>query len=418
MLQKIARDEEKKEKAKESKRLKQAGTTKEKKKSYEHPVRARRVRIYPDKDQKIGLKQWFGAVRFCYNLLVADQNNVGQGGVNKASMRKVVKDAHQEHGWLKGIHGEIKDVAVRDMDKARAAHFARLKKKKEKDPTARHDAKFKFRSKKDRQESFEVRGRDMVRKSGDFSFVALSKLKASEKLPDAVETSVRFVRDRLGRYYLIIPRQTAKKSENQAPQKPESIVSLDPGVRTFQTTYDATGLSTEWGKGDMTAIFRLCRHADKIQSVMAKKRGARKHSTRRAWLRMLDTIKNRVKEVHYKMAKWLCENYRVILIPTFETSRMARRGARKIHSKTARGMLTWSHYAFRELLKNKAELYPWVRVIECEEPYTSKTCGCCGELNHTLGGSKTFKCKGCGFVADRDVNGARNILLRYLSLFC
>lgn len=72
-------------------------------------------------------------------------------------------------------------------------------------------------------------------------------------------------------------------------------------------------------------------------------------------------------------------------------------------------MLIWSHYSFRQLLNNKAELYNEVHVLECIEPYT---CGQCGELNY-----KVFKCKHCGYIADRDVNGVRNILLRYLSLF-
>ena len=123
------------------------------------------------------------------------------------------------------------------------------------------------------------------------------------------------------------------------------------------------------------------------------------------------------KEIHRKLAAWLCENYRVILIPVFETSRMvATRGMRKISSKIVRSMLTWSHYAFRQLLKAKAELYPWVRVVECDEAYTSKTCGSCGEIHATLGGSKVFECKKCAYTADRDLNGARNILLRWLTL--
>jgi putative transposase len=349
---------------------------------------------------------------------VATERNVGQGGVDLASLRKTVKDAEEEHAWLKDVPYDIKDVAVRDMYKARNAHFAKLSKKKEKDPLARHDASFKFRSKKDTQESFEVRGRDMDRKIGKFAFLRLNKLKASEKLPSEVELAVRFVRDKLGRYYLIVPRQVAKKGENPAHQTPESIVSLDPGVRTFQTTYDASGLATEWGKGDMCQIFRLCRMADKVQHAWQAKKGSKRRTTKRAWLRMLDKIKNKVKEIHRKLAVWLCENYKVILIPTFESSKMACRAKRKINSKTARNMLTWSHYGFRQLLKAKAELYTCVTVVDCEEPYTSKTCGCCGEINVKLGGAKTFRCKKCGYVADRDINGARNILLRYLSLFC
>lgn len=385
------------------------------KKTYDNPLRARRVRLYPTHEQDAKLGNFFGAVRFCYNMLVEKYRTVGQGGVNLATMRATIADGP---AWLKDIPYEIRDVAVRDFDKARKAHFAKLKKMKQNDPAARHDAKFKFRSKRDGQQSFEVRPRDLVRKKGVMASLALDTLDGAEDIPETVEAAGRFIRDRLGRTFLALPRQIAKRSESQAPSSHESVVALDPGVRTFQTTYDASGLATEWGKDDMKQLFKLCLVADKLQSSWTKKKGAKRRSTKLAWHRVLFRIKNLVKEVHRKMATWLCESYKVVLIPKFESSRMVKRGGRKIRSKTARGMLTWAHYAFRAMLKAKAELFPWVTIVECDEAYTSKTCGQCGVLHHKLGGAKTFRCKSCGYVADRDISAARNILLRYLSLHC
>ncbi|MDB9538814.1 zinc ribbon domain-containing protein, partial [Anabaenopsis arnoldii] len=43
-----------------------------------------------------------------------------------------------------------------------------------------------------------------------------------------------------------------------------------------------------------------------------------------------------------------------------------------------------------------------------------RTCGNCGHVHHKLGGNKIFKCPHCGIQVYRDVNGARNILLRAL----
>ena len=42
-------------------------------------------------------------------------------------------------------------------------------------------------------------------------------------------------------------------------------------------------------------------------------------------------------------------------------------------------------------------------VIDCHEEYTSKTCSCCGRLNHTLGASKSFTCPFCHFVVDSGI---------------
>ena len=46
------------------------------------------------------------------------------------------------------------------------------------------------------------------------------------------------------------------------------------------------------------------------------------------------------------------------------------------------------------------------------EEYTSKTCTNCLKINYNLGSDKTFKCPNCSLIIDRDVNGARNILLK------
>jgi len=84
---------------------------------------------------------------------------------------------------------------------------------------------------------------------------------------------------------------------------------------------------------------------------------------------------------------------------------MINKGKRKIGSKTARAILTWSHYTFKQRLLNKAMEFPWVKVFIVAEEFTSKTCGACGKLNDKLGSKKDFNCSFC----------ARNILLKFLS---
>lgn len=98
------------------------------------------------------------------------------------------------------------------------------------------------------------------------------------------------------------------------------------------------------------------------------------------------------------------QNYKVVFIPTFETSEMVLKSKRRINTKSVRSMLTWSHYRFKQLLISMAEL-SGVLVVEMSEAFTSKTCGKCGHIHAKLGGSKIFKCPECGYVVDRDANG-------------
>ena len=55
-----------------------------------------------------------------------------------------------------------------------------------------------------------------------------------------------------------------------------------------------------------------------------------------------------------------------------------------------------------------------IKVIIVNEAYTSKTCSACG-LIHKIGSKSVLKCE-CGLTIDRDLNGARGIFLKNLSL--
>ncbi len=55
-----------------------------------------------------------------------------------------------------------------------------------------------------------------------------------------------------------------------------------------------------------------------------------------------------------------------------------------------------------------------VLVVRSNESYTSKTCTNCGHVHQNLGGCKVYKCPECGLMMARDINGARNIMLRDL----
>ena len=124
--------------------------------------------------------------------------------------------------------------------------------------------------------------------------------------------------------------------------------------------------------------------------------------------RMIEKARNRLADAHRHTARWLCDRFDVVLLPTFRTKWMLK----GLENRAARMLASWSHYRFKCLLKHTAEK-TGVRVLDVKEHYTSKTCGRCGVLNRK-NTEKVFTCASCGLVADRDVHSARNILLRQL----
>ncbi|EGJ30865.1 MULTISPECIES: IS200/IS605 family element transposase accessory protein TnpB [Moorena] len=112
---------------------------------------------------------------------------------------------------------------------------------------------------------------------------------------------------------------------------------------------------------------------------------------RKAARRIIIIIQNLINELHHKAARFLVNNFDVILLPTFETSEMAKKGSRKIRSKTVRNLLSFAHYRFKEFLKHKA-LETGKTMVDVCEAYTSKTVSWTGELIN-IGGSKKIKSK-------------------------
>jgi putative transposase len=127
-------------------------------------------------------------------------------------------------------------------------------------------------------------------------------------------------------------------------------------------------------------------------------------------LKMCNKTKNRVTDIHCKLSNEICQENYDILISKFRVSEMVKKINRKIGKDATRKMLGWSHYKFRQRLFDKSEEYQCI-VHEVSEHYTSKTCGKCGNVNYKLGSSKIFTCPACGFILDRDWNGARNIFI-------
>jgi putative transposase len=211
-----------------------------------------------------------------------------------------------------------------------------------------------------------------------------------------------------GKWFACIPVRV-----EESPTSNSGVIALDPGNRAFFTGYDGEQV-LEVGQGDIGRINRLCSHLDKLLSRAALSPVKRqRHKMRKAANRMRDRIRCLVQDLHNKVASLFVRNYKAIFLPTYETSQMVMKSARKLNRKSVRNMLTWSHAKFASHLGQMARRNE-VLVIRCNESYTSKTCTNCGHIQTKLGGSKVFNCPVCGLRISRDVNGARNIMLRAL----
>ena len=356
-------------------------------------LRSRKIRIYPDFEQRRILRHWFGVSRYVYNKTIEYLKDPG----TKANWMEIklwlLKDLPE---WCDGVPFQVKAIAVRDA--CQAVKNAKVKWKRE-----RKYSEVKFRSRKSPSQTIFIPKSAMNPTRGPYHTM-LGEMSFSEVVPPP-QGDCRLTY-RSGRWFVTVPVETATKTAESQGR----VVSIDPGVRTFATFYspDCCG---KIGTGDFSRIQRLCFHLDDLISrTRTEKDRNRRNRMKKAQARMRWKIRDLIDELHHKAALFFVRNFDVILIPKFETSQMSRRGYRKIRAKSVRSMLTFAHYRFQEFLKFKAWEYDKV-VVHVNEAYTSKTCSWNGKIKK-IGGAKFIRDN--GVVVDRDYNGARGIFLRGL----
>jgi putative transposase len=312
------------------------------------------------------------------------------------SVRKIVQSGADIPDWAMDCPQRIREHAMSDA--CEAVKNAKRKSKQQKTPNF-----VAYQTKRDSAQRF---GFDSVSLKENFVFGRENRIDFTASESFTVEMEGTRCKNDNRRWYLIVPNRVKIK---QPETKRLHMVALDPGVRTFMAYYspEMTGML---GNGDFNRIYRLCIALDRLIGKCAKAKARKAQRLKKAILRARFRIKNLVDDLHKKSAHFFATRFDVVLLPHFEVSKMVQRKIRKISNKSVRSMLTWSHYRFSQALKSTAEKYSCT-VIEVNEAYTSKTCSYCGTI-HDIGSKKEMKC--CGTAFDRDLNGARGIMLRAL----
>ena len=357
-------------------------------------------------EQKAILRRWFGTSRYVYNTAVS----LLEGRDTPTNFKGLVPVVFDElPDWHTETPRQIKVGAV--MDACQAVKNAKIKCKE-----TGEFQRVSFRSRK-RKQTLYLRA-DSLKKNGFYTRL-LGQMKMSEPLPakpqgkgkvSERDTDAEVKDSQLlfenGRYFLCVPYVEKKK-----PREPSGrIVALDPGVRDFMTFFSEDCFG--WlGQQCINRIQRLCQHCDNLYSRATQEKRPLRRALRKAANRIKVKIRNLIDELHKKVAHFLIRNFDIILLPTFKTNQMTKRGARKLRKKSVRQMLTLSHYGFKVFLKQKAKKYG-IQVIDVCEAYTSKTVSWTGEIVANLGGSKVIKSSETGHRMDRDLNGARGIFIK------
>jgi putative transposase len=369
-------------------------------------TKALRIKIRVDRKQQQTFRSWFGVSRKYYNTAIGIMNDKEHKAYGLADVAAKVDEVIVKEDYIDATPFSMRRESVGDACKAVKNAISKYKE------TGRVQ-KCGFRTKRDTSQSMAFDNRDIRRVQGKTFMLYGQKIALKERVPEIIGYS-RIVM--VHRRYFYLAATVAL--ESRALPGTDRAVALDPGVCTFQTFY-SEDLCGKIGSDASNIIYKRCIRVDALESKIAKAKqqydsakGLLRKQLRRIinFLRRnrsgaIEKVKHLRDELHWKTCGYLVRRFDLIFLPEFKSSEMVS----TLHSKTARAMLTLSHYTFRERLKYKGAQCG-VRVVICSEEYTTQTCGSCGLLSKPK--NRTYECKHCPSVLDRDINGARNILLK------
>lgn len=355
------------------------------------------------KQQKQTLRKWFGVRRWIYNQCITAYNS---GYTTLQQLReKVIKNENYQvnNTWMLEYPFDLRDEALRDF----------LKNIKSNKAKENNQFQIHFKTRKEMSskcESISVLSKHWNKKNNFYSQIFAPKnIYCTEKLPEKLLYDSRLMRTPNGKYYLCVPQPLEVRSDHQAPFS--SMIFIDPGVKTFATCYDPSGKVFNVGQRCIERVARLLHYKNKLHSKISKeKRREHSRSMKKALLRLNIKVRNLVKDLHRRFAKWLCENYEYIYLP-----RLNFHSCKNLNKKSKAKMAALSHCSFSDLVKQKSREYEKCKFYEVNESFTSKTCSKCGYQNETLSNKDIYDCEQCNLKIGRDINGARNIMLRYFS---
>ena len=351
------------------------------------------------------MRRFAGACRFVFNRALARQNENHEVGNKYIPYGKMAswlvewKNA-TEMQWLKDSPSQPLQQSLKDLERAYKNFFQKR-------------AAFPRFKKRGQNDAF--RYPQGVKLDQENSRIFLPKLgwmryRNSRQVAGVVKNVT--VSQSCGKWYISIQTE----SEVSTPVHPSaSMIGLDAGVAKLATLSDGT-------------VFEPVNSFQKNQKTLARlqRQLSRKVKFSNNWQkqkrkiqRLHSCIANIRRDYLHKVTTAVSKNHAMIVIEDLKVSNMSKSAAgtvsqpgRNVRAKSGlnRSILDQGWYEIRRQLAYK-QLWRGGQVLAVPPAYTSQRCVCCGHTakENRLSQSK-FRCQVCGYTANADVNGARNIL--------
>lgn len=351
--------------------------------------KAFKYRIYPNNSQKELIHKHFGSVRFLYNLALETKTMAYAGSkvsLSRYDLQKQLVDLKKELPWLKEVNSQSLQSALINLDEAYKKFFK--------------GAGFPKFKKKSNRDSFNVpqnvkieNGRLIIPK-----FQEGIKLNQHRDINGEIKSATVSVTS-TGKYFVSILCDTGEECLPKTKINESETIGIDLGIKDFAVTSEGEVIENpKFLRNNIERLKVLQRRASKKQKGS---QNGKKANKRVAILH--ERIKNQRQDFLHKVSTKLIRENQTICLEDLGVSNMMKNHC------LAQAISDASWSKFNRMLEYKAEWYG-VNILRIGRfAPSSKTCEC-GAVNKDLKLSdRTWGCKSCGRVNERDLLAAKNI---------
>lgn len=371
-------------------------------------IKSYKIRLYPTAEQETSMWRHIGCCRYIWNYMLAYQQELyeqGEKHLTAFGMINLFKPLKSdgEHGWLYEVSNASLQRICSDLDKAYQSFF----KKNSGFP--------KFKSRKRSKPNFPVRETIwFTEKVVTIEKLGKVRYKTDFELPFG--RSCKFSNPRIsnvnGKWMLSF----GMECENQTPELTDISMGIDVGIKDLAIA--------EFGGEKM--VFHNINKSRKVKLLQKKLKHiqravSRKYENNKVGNRFMKT--NNIMKEEAKLRKLYAHitNIRTNYIHQATHTLVSKLPARVVmEDLNIRGMMknrrlskAIQEQCLSEFLRQMQYKCEWngIEFIQADRFYpSSKTCSCCGEIKTDLKLSdRTYVCKSCGLVIDRDYNAAINL---------
>ncbi|HCJ1013412.1 TPA: transposase [Salmonella enterica] len=373
-------------------------------------LKAYKFRLEPTPEQSQRLRQLCGCARFVWNSGLAETKRIPGSGEKLPSAfelnrmltvwKKMPEHIFLQDAYTDNLQQKLKDLHAawkRCFDKKLAAKAPVWKRKNE----GRDSIRFVNFEKYCRLENRRVK-----LPSGP----GWIKFRQSQRVNGKIKNAT--ISQLAGQWYISFQVEVETAEPNHTST---TIVGLDAGVTKLATLSDGTVYqpvnSFKASQRKLATLQRQLSRKVKFSSNWQKQK--------RKVQRLHSHIANIRRDYLHKVTSEISKNHAMIVIEDLKVSNMSKsaKGTAEQHGRNVkaksglnRSILEQGWYEMRRQLEYK-QLWRGGQVLAVPPAYTSQRCACCGHTakENRLSQSK-FVCQACGYTANADVNGARNIL--------